>query len=470
MKHLILLLLALTPFFLKAQYNEWIPGKALTDSSHNNRNACLYGRFDESILFWDQELNSATTQLCYKNLNSASSDVQIALYKPGVKFTNPKIFDLNLFSNSSDIKIVYQTNEGNDIDLKYFTYKLDGTISESLLLASLPGDDINLSSGNSDMVAWENSGKIYVSQYHYESKSFSEPFVIDSAGAFSPVFMSNNYLNYLKPNGDSTTVFSVHIYNTSGSWGVNGATSKSFIGKGSRLSSNGSLFGGGFSAIMENKVGSNPSELVAFNYWLSDIKYQNSPTFNLTQPVIEEYMMHVKSISPHFLAYVSDSLTQNEIFVNTPFGYYPEPLNISQWHGNDQNPKFFVTVHRPEAIRVNLFWESERQGFYTIYNSHYDYLFGSVDEIPNAESIIAKPCSFDQQTTIQFQAPGKISVRILDLQGKEVKKLLPQMDAGGWQNAVWDGTTNYGNSVTSGSYIIVAGTGNKTQSSIIIKK
>jgi len=278
----------------------------------------------------------------------------------------------------------------------------------------------------------------------------------------------NNYLNYLKPNGDSTTVISVYIYNTSGSWGINEIITKSFIGEGSCLSSGGMHFGSSLGA-MQNKVGADPSGLIVYNHWLSDIEYRNSPTYNLTQPAIEEFAIAVKSIGSQFLAYVSDSLSQNEIFAETPW-YYTGAQNISQCPGDDRNPQFFVTFRYPSTIRVNLIWESERQGFYTIYSSNFDYFFGGIDENPKTESIFANPCPFDQQTTIRFQATGKTNVRILDLQGREVKKLLAQMEADGWQNAIWDGTNFSGNQVPSGSYVVVCGSGNEAQSRIMIKK
>ncbi|MDO9254995.1 MAG: FlgD immunoglobulin-like domain containing protein [Bacteroidales bacterium] len=469
MKNLILLILTLLPLFLKAQYETWMPGKALTDSSHNNRNVCVNSQFDDNIMFWEQELNATTTQLCYKNINSTSGDVQIALSIPSAKLTNPKILNL-AGSVSRDAEVIYQTNEGNDIDLNYFTYKSDGTISEPRILSNLPGDDINLTTAYSGIVAWENSGRIWISEYLTASNSFTEPFAIDSAGAYSPTLESNIYLAYLKPNGDSTIVINENPENILGKWIVSGKTSKSFIGKGSSLIASDGMYSSG-NYVIENKVGENPQGLMLFSSLFSDIENRNSPTYNLSHPAIAEYMIGVKSnFGYHFLAYISDSLIQNEIFIENPFGYYWEPQNISQNPGDDRNPQFYVSFHSPATIRVTLFWESERQGFYSIYTSYFDYLFGGIDESEKTETILANPCPFDQQTTIRFQAAGKTNVRIFDLQGNEVKKLLPQKDANGWQNAVWDGTNFQGNSVPSGSYLLVAGSGNETQSRIIIKK
>jgi len=352
-KNLILVFIVLTPFFIKAQYNEWIPGKALTDSLHNNRNVCVNPQFDDNIMFWDQELNATTTQLCYKNINSTAEDVQIALSIPDVKLTNPKILNVTGIA-SNHAEIIYQTNEGNGIDLKYITYESDGTISESKILSNLPGDDINLTIAYSGTVAWENNGKIWVSQYLTASNSFSEPFAIDSAGAYCPTLESNIYLAYLKPNGDSTIVINEYVENIQGNWIIADKTTKSFIGKGFSLSASNGMYSGGNYA-MQYKVGANPNGLMLFSSLFSDIEYRNSPTFNLTQPVSAEYQIGVKSLAYNFVAYVSDSLLQNEIFVETPYGYYWGPQNISQSPGDDRNPQFSVTFRSPATIRVTLF-------------------------------------------------------------------------------------------------------------------
>lgn len=231
-------------------------GKALTDSTHNNRNACVNPQFDDNIMFWEQELNATTTQLCYKNINSTSGDVHIALSIPGVKLTNPKILNL-AGSLSMDVDVICQTNEGNDIDLNYFSYKSDGTISEPRILSNLPGDDINLTTAYSGTVAWENSGKIWVSQYLSASNSFTEPYEFDSAGAYSPTLESNIYLAYLKPNGDSTIVINENPENILGKWIVSGKTTKSFIGNGSSLIASDGMYSSG-NYVMQNKISTNP--------------------------------------------------------------------------------------------------------------------------------------------------------------------------------------------------------------------
>jgi len=221
---------------------------------------------------------------------------------------------------------------------------------------------------------------------------------------------------------------------------------------------------------MQNKIGSEPSGIMMFSSDLSIIEYRNSPTFNYSQPVLVEHKVGVKAYQSNYLLYMSDSLSQNEIFLEQPWSY-PYVQNISLWPGDDRNPQIFESWLPDYQIRLHLLWESDRQGFSTIFYSYFEYTFyGDITESPKAETLLVNPCPFDQQTTIRFQATGKTNVRILDLQGCEVKKLLPQMEADGWQNAVWDGTNSSGNLVPSGSYVVVCGSGNEAQSRIMIKK
>jgi hypothetical protein len=466
MKNIILLLLVVSPFFLKAQYYEWTPCIALTDSSHNNRNAFFYGDNYNPILFWDQELNSTTTQLCFRNIFASGIGAeQILNSEPGVKLTNPKILNINSYAQPPIYLVLYQTNKGKDIDLNAMLHQADDTFSQPVTVSELPGDDVNLTiSEYGGIVAWQNKGKIWVSQYLSTTNSFTNPFAVDSVGTYSPVFSANSF-NYLKQKGDSTELKSLDLYYNQGNWVISKLFGKSICGESSCLASVGTYFGG--SMCMQNKIGTNPTGLILFDQRFNETEYMNSPNYNYTQPAVCDFIMLTKSAGSGFLAFVSDSLLQKEVFAMSTLN---ELQNISQWPGEDKNPKMFVTFPYSFIVAVNLLWESERAGYSTIYRSHYDYFFGGIAEKPKTETLLVKPCPFDDQTTIRFQATGNTIFRIFDLQGNEVKKLPPQMDVDGWQNAVWDGTNFQGNSVPSGSYLIVAGSGNEAQSRIIIKK
>jgi hypothetical protein len=467
MKNLLLFAIVLLPFFAHAQFDQWLPNRAMTDSSHQNRNAFLIGQYYENILLWDQELDANTTQICYKNMNpNYVANPQIALYQPNVKLTNPVGIVFGSVTTPSEFLLMYQTNEGNGIDLKASFHQASGIFTTPVSLSAMPGNDIGLVTDGYNLAAWENTGKIYISQYNYLTNSFTLPHVVDSAGVHSPILTTSG-LSYLKPNGDSTYVVTVSVWYNQNTWTISPASSQSVVGECSALASSGIFSFGNFG--LQSKVGSNPTGLVFTDGWNFELAYMNSPNYNYTQPAIDQMTLITKSSAfPTILAFVSDSLTEKEIFAIAPT--YEGLQNISLWPGKDENPKFFTTFPKGYSVAVNLFWESEREGFSTIYGSHYDYLFGGISENQKEQNILAKPCPFDKETSILFRATGVSQVRILDLQGRNVKNLLPHTDADGWFKAVWDGTNESGKRVAPGSYMVVASTGNGTESLIIVKK
>lgn len=466
MKKIILFFILLLPFISQAQFEVWYPGQAMTDSSHNNRNAALYGTGPENILFWDKELDGSTTELCYKLMYGSSNEERVALHKPDVKYTHPEIIEFTSQPLYPLFAVIYQTNEGVDVNLEYILYYTDGTFSEPASLSSLPGDDINHKTNYyQGLVAWENNGKIWVSCYQWDSKTFTSPFAIDSAGAYNPVFTSNS-LTYMKPDAGSTRLISKNVYYYLGNWVINSTSEKSIAGECSSLSTDGIMMGSYLSLQTNN--GSGRTGLAISTESLPETEYRNSALYNLSQPAICSYMIGVKSMGYYILTYVSDSLGQNEIYGETPM--WTDLTNISNWPGNDRNPRIFETFPDYYFIRANLFWESEREGFSTIYYSHYDYIFGGLDEKPATETMKVSPSPFREETSILIKAAENTQIRIFDMQGKEIKTLFTKKDSDGWSKAIWEGNDNYGSKVVSGCYAITTTNGSKTQSKIIIKE
>ncbi len=461
MKNLFFLLIAFMPLLLKAQLNEWLPNRAMTDSAHNNRNACLYDQYNEALLFWDQELNSTTTQLCYRSVYPTSlGDQHIALFQPDVKFTNPKIIELSQGSSSNKFILVYQTNEGNDIDLKYLFFRNDGTISEPAVLSAMPGDDINLCIYGFT-IAWENAGKIFLSDYQSQNEMFSEPVLVETTGGFSPAF-SNSWLQYLTTDNDNTTLKAKQYYYMQGNWVLTDSASKVFAGQCSGLNSSQPWFG--MNLCMQQDIVNETSGIIIHDDMFQS-QYLRSPSFNYTQPVICDYMIGVKS-NLFILAYVSDSLAQKEVFALTPISGLS---NVSQWPGEDLNPGIFVTFPSSNIIRANLFWESQRNGYSTIFSSCYDYLFGGTAEAFRNEDLTIEPCPFQMETSIRLRSGEPALIRIYNLQGQEIKTLSLQKESDGWDKAIWDGTNNSGNPVPPGCYAVIAFTGSHTLSRLVIK-
>jgi len=89
----------------------------------------------------------------------------------------------------------------------------------------------------------------------------------------------------------------------------------------------------------------------------------------------------------------------------------------------------------------------------------YSFTTGIADEapaVPKAFTLGNYPNPFNPSTTILFNLPGadRISVQILDVQGKTVRNLLPaQTLSAGLHRLAWDGRNDAGFQVSSGLYL-----------------
>jgi hypothetical protein len=361
--------------------------------------------------------------------------------------------------NSIYYMLIYQTNEGDDIDLKFIIHNANGTFSDPGVVSSLPGDDVGFSvSDDFQVVTWENGGKIWVSNYLYQEGEFSAPFAIDSVGCSSPTVAGWNTVSYLKENGDSTTVYSVDLSFTGiGDWLLSNLTHESYFGECSNLTS-GSFYG---ALCMQNKVNTEPWKILIKDYYDLNV---SSPTYNLTQPAIEGLMIIV-DFSAYFLAYVSDSLGPGEIFAIDPYIGF---TNISNWSGEDSSPVFFFSFPNSFTGRVDLFWESEREGYTTIYRSYYDYLLGSTGSVNEVSGLNVFPNPADNLTTISINSGEVKAVKIFDMKGHEIRTL-SLSNNNGTCTATWDGKDAHGNLVPQGGYIVVACTNAGTVSKVIVR-
>lgn len=464
-----ILLFAFTvPLFLHAQIslNQWSPIKAVSDSSHHNRNAYLKGNYPELMLFWDQQIDATTTRLCYKLLEDPLAETKVLIEQVGVHLRYPKVATLSMGDPMSDYIVFYETNEGGNTDLNYIICKPDGTQSIPHILSDLEGNDINLTLDNSSLkVTWENTNKLYACEYLPLTNNFNQPVCIEQNGGYSPTF-SFDEISYLQSANDSTCMISKRMFFSQGNVVITDSSETTFAGQCSGLNSCSPYWG--INKCMQQDITGEKSGIIVFDEWMGSSSIQ-SELYNLTDPVVSDYMIGVKGYM-YFISYVTDELTQHEIVAGINQFGANDVHNISQWPGDDKNPSFFVSFPASYLIRVHLLWESDRQGYSTIYTSYYDYLFGGTDELVKTEILRVNPCPFEQEVTIEFQSTEKTGIRIIDLQGIEIKTLTTTKKESGVQQAVWDGTNHQGKKVPAGSYLVVAGSGNLIKSKIIIKK
>lgn len=90
----------------------------------------------------------------------------------------------------------------------------------------------------------------------------------------------------------------------------------------------------------------------------------------------------------------------------------------------------------------------------------------AVPQAINIETVYPNP--FNPQVTIQYISSqfGKVQIQVFDLQGRLVKNLFNGLQEQGSYTVSWDGTSNLGQIVTSGIYLLKVSTG----SSIALKK
>jgi hypothetical protein len=469
MKKILFLVLSLSPLLMQAQFHFWYPAVPVTDSAHFNRNAVLSGSYDQNLLFWEKETDVATTGLFYKDFTNATSGEQTALLTEGMHYTHPALLELQGNPPMPGLALIFQTSQNADIDLAYSFRNPDGSFSTPQLISGLPGDDLNpVGSSNNQLLAWENSGKIFVSTYLWPSQSFTAPFAVDSGGATNPV-LNHGSLIYLKTLSGTTQIITRGLYYNQGSWTVSDPSVKPMAVPGSNLSATDGFMTRTLALQTENNNGL--SGIALLTAMENDI-FLASQLYNYTEPVVSSFDIAVKSsqfIGMYILAYVSDSLGQKEIIGNNAL-YTDSITNISAWPGKDEHPRFFETFPNMYTVRVNLFWESERQGFSTIYYSHYDYLFGGSPEKTKPSSLRATPAPFTDETRISTTATGVRSIQIFDLQGSLIRELRLQSDGDGVLHALWNGRDERGNTLPSGGYIVRAvGTGG-SESTIVLKK
>lgn len=85
----------------------------------------------------------------------------------------------------------------------------------------------------------------------------------------------------------------------------------------------------------------------------------------------------------------------------------------------------------------------------------------------------AFPNPFNPITTLKFSLPEeeKVTIRVFNVLGKEIKTILSETRNSGETKIIWDGTDNKGNQVASGVYIInmQAGLFNQNKKAILLK-
>jgi len=84
--------------------------------------------------------------------------------------------------------------------------------------------------------------------------------------------------------------------------------------------------------------------------------------------------------------------------------------------------------------------------------------------------LVASPNPFRARTRLQVNVPqpGRVTLRVLDLSGREVRMLMNGVPAQGSVEAIWDGRDNSGRRASPGQYLVVAAQTDRIQSRKIL--
>lgn len=450
-----------------AQNNFWSTAQALTDSASDNLNGTLIEFGSKHLLFWERKTDSATSEICMRDIYSLPfSAEQVVLALPATKLTNPVILNTDYTWNSPAFYLFYQTNEGNDTDIKYIKYYKNGTFSAPYSFATDVGDDINLHVYNNypGLVSWENSGKLLLSLWNYSTETFSSPILVDSGGASSPVFYNVGYnMAWLKHGENISYLKFVELGYQGDTIQIQQRDSVQIDAEVARLNCNhtGMFFPFGWHlAFQKRAFGSDKwglcyAEMEQTPPQLTDYKSAN---YNYESPVIWDILIYVKDLGYSNYAFVSDSLGNREVFA-TPnwFGKFPSDVeNISDYSGDDRNPSVFSTSFFAGTyyIRTQLLWESFRNGHWTIYRSFYDIIPGSTGQSLNADNMVISPNPFKDQVSLRSNSSFPADqVNIMNLSGQCIRVLEVQPSADGWSGTTWDGNDMHGNKMPAGAYV-----------------
>ena len=94
--------------------------------------------------------------------------------------------------------------------------------------------------------------------------------------------------------------------------------------------------------------------------------------------------------------------------------------------------------------------------------------------MPNSYSLLQNyPNPFNPVTKLRYELPenSHVNITIYDMLGRAVKTMVNQHQNAGHRSIIWDGTNDYGNTVSTGIYLyqIQAGAYTRTKKMVFLK-
>ncbi|NQV17984.1 MAG: T9SS type A sorting domain-containing protein [Armatimonadetes bacterium] len=347
--------------------------------------------------------------------------------------------------------LYYSTNNGEDIELKYYTPN------------PFAPDSINLDRPH--LISDMTPGVLYCRT--------SEPYL----------WISNNY----GENWEFVEVYGASMYNAGC---VEGEIYRRYVGL-SRSDDYGSNFELVIDSLcMVTEIGISPGELYGINgNYIEGFKihYRNDYGGTFTQQCILDSIIPVVA-NPYptlsrgteqgeLYLITWDSLYRYYIYRSTDYGqtfefqYQSEYINTYMWlvyYTAGREPgSFYVMMYSYDDLGfgtyLKIFYSNDYAETFTEYFHHLteDYFVSVEDQPINQPSqeitLNNFPNPFNPETTIHYQLPFNIEnpvIEIFNIKGEKVKSIYTFPNGSlGTRSVVWDGTDNYRNQVSSGVYL-----------------
>jgi hypothetical protein len=200
-----------------------------------------------------------------------------------------------------------------------------------------------------------------------------------------------------------------------------------------------------------------------YNEYSNDFTKTKNTACNYENPIRFNYLQVTKSssssLSGFFLAFDSDSLKNNrEIFIIYEYKdqIWGEDtlINISKLPGDDYKPGVAFLYSTTDSAKIAIVWEHKENNKTDIWwgVSPFHLIIGDVENQPgmnyNFNLYQNYPNPFNPTTRISYTIPkaGYVQIKIYDLLGREVSKLVDDVKSAGDYTVDWNGS-NYSSGI-----------------------
>jgi len=409
---------------------------------------------------------SGASHICWENITDSVYSIYLKQIQPTIGENlivysstglniNPQIA-FNRYAEG--IKIIWQSKIDGRWQLLQKNF-LSDTLSQIILISDSLLDSTKYSL-STYRIAYINDGNLMVKSFYPDCEGYNAPILVDSGYCTNPDIASYDYYSgssivYEKGLMGETQIYKAEYSYFSSEDKYDWVISKVSIGTNNINPTFGYCYGITYQTLTDNVWRFVLTELTEYT--------SNNTTCNFYNPTNFSYPIPVKGLNgftPFFIAFDSDSLTNNqEIFIQTYF-YGPEDtiINISNSLGFDSKPSVTLV-----SDSITIMWEHEENSKTDIWwaKEEFNPIWGGINDKDYGEPSIFSlnqnyPNPFNPSTTISFQVKELISkkadIKIYNTLGQIVRIISKNINSAGYYFVTWDGKSDDGSVLPTGNY------------------